>query len=182
MAQLCAMVPGSILAGFTPACSAQPVVPAGPGAPPAPAPPPRPTPQQLGAQAVAHLPLPAPTLRVQPGEAIVGLLAYLEIGGPRTAAFNVTILGVPVTVSATSTYEVDWGDGSPHTAGLTTQGGPYPDGTIIHAYQSSGHFTITVTQHWTATWAAEGAAGTIGGLFTAGRLTLPVFEVQANRD
>jgi hypothetical protein len=131
---------------------------------------------------VADLPLPTPTVRVQPGEAIVGLLAYLEIGGPQTANFNVTILGVPVTVTATSTYEVDWGDGSPPAVDLTTQGGPYPDGTITHAYQNSGHFTITVTQHWTATWTAQGAVGTIGGLFTIGRLDLPVIEVQANRD
>lgn len=143
-----------------------------------------PAPGTVADQAWQHLvPLPHPTAAVRPGEAIVGHLAYLEIGGPRTIHWSGVALGVPVSIAATSTYDVDWGDGTPPDTGLTTQGGPWPTGTITHAYQFAGNFVITVTQRWTANWTAEGASGTIANaLFTTGTLLLPAREVQANRD
>ena len=133
--------------------------------------------------AAEQIPLPAPTLRVRPGEAMVGRLAYLEIGGPRTVQWSGVVLGEPVTVSATSTYDVSWGDGTSPDTGLTSQGGPWPGGDITHAYQYAGDHTIVVTQRWTATWTTEGTSGTIANvLFTAGTLRLPAFDVQVTRD
>jgi hypothetical protein len=135
-------------------------------------------------QAWQHLvPLPHPTVAVKPGEAIVGHLAYLEIGGPQSIQWSGVALGVPISITATSTYDVDWGDGTPPDTGLTTQGGPWPTGTITHAYQFAGNYVITVTQRWTANWTTEGTSGTIANaLFTTGTLPLPAREVQANRD
>jgi hypothetical protein len=177
-----ALVPQPCPPGFTPGFGLQSfcIQPA-PAAAPAPPPP---TPAQVAAEAWQHeIPLPHPTLTVAPGEAMVGRLAYLQLGGPRTVQWSGVALGVPVEITATSTYVVDWGDGTSPDAGITTQGGPWPTGTITHAYQNAGDYTITATQRWTATWNAGGAAGTItNALFTIGTLALPAREVQANRD
>ncbi|HWW52857.1 MAG TPA: hypothetical protein VNY84_03775 [Acidimicrobiales bacterium] len=175
------MIPPPCPAGFTPGLGLFSFC-VMPGS--ATAPPPPPPPGMVASQAWQHLvPLPHPTAGVKPGEAIVGHLAYLEIGGPQTIQWSGVALGVPVSITATSTYDVDWGDGTPPDTGLTTQGGPWPTGTITHAYQFAGDFVITVTQRWTANWTAEGASGTIANaLFTTGTLPLPAREVQANRD
>lgn len=126
--------------------------------------------------------LPAPTLRVQPGWAIVGQLAYLELGGTRTVHWSGVALGVPVDIDATGTYDVDWGDGTVAT-GLPGPGGSWPTGNITHAYQRAGTYTISVVQRWRAAWRAGAAVGTIPvGLFTRATLALPAREVQAARD
>jgi hypothetical protein len=143
--------------------------------------------------AVAHqlwrdqVQLPTPTLAIPPGRAIVGKPAYLTIHGPHHQRWHFDALGYAIDLAATSTYTIDWGDGTTHTD-ITTQGGPWPDGDLRHTYQHAGHYHVTVTQHWTATWTAASADGTTSGtidgvLTTTGTLTnFPVQQIQAVRN
>jgi hypothetical protein len=128
--------------------------------------------------------LPPPAPRIAPGWGIVGKEAFLEIGGARDPApWTFTAFGYTITISAHSRYEVDWGDGT-RASGLTSQGGPWPDGRITHPYEVDGTFRVTVRQRWTATWSAtDGEQGAIDdGLLTVGALDFPVRELQAVRD
>ena len=123
-----------------------------------------------------------PTARIQPGRAVTGKPAFLEIGGPQAGAWHFDALGFSIDLAATSTYDIDWGDGT-WTRGVTTQGGPWPDGTVHHAYTTVGSYTVTIHQHWSATYVVDGVAGAVPGtLRTAGQLALPVVEIQAVRN
>jgi hypothetical protein len=158
-------------------------LPARSGAPARPATAAGPTGAQAATEAWSHqVHLPSPTLHVAPGEAMVGRLAYLEIDGPRTVGWTGTALGQTITIKASSTYDVDWGDGHTDTD-LSTQGGPYPGGDITHSYTDAGQYALTVTQRWTASYLTVSTAGTIANvLHTEARLALPAIEVQATRD
>lgn len=129
-----------------------------------------------------QFPLPRPRGLIQPGEALTGKRAYLQISGPQTGSWTATVFGTVVTITATSTYDVDWGDGTWDT-NLTDQGGPWPDGDITHVYQFAGTATVVVHQHWTAAYTATGPApgtGTLAGLETVSDpIVLPVKQVQA---
>ena len=147
-------------------------------------------PAQLSPGAVAlflwreQVKLPPPAPRIAPGWGIVGKDAYLEIGGSRTPSpWTFTALGHTITIRAQSTYAVDWGDGT-QISGVTSQGGPWPDGEITHPYQVDGAYRVTVRQRWTATWSAtNGEQGAIDdGLQTVGTIDFPVQELQAVRD
>jgi hypothetical protein len=121
-----------------------------------------------------------PTLRMAPGKAITGLEGCLEIAGPQSVSRDFpNVFGYDIHIDATSTYDVDWGDGT-WTHGLSTQGGPCPGGTIRHTYTTKGTATIVVYQTWQATWSAGGPPAPIPGqLETTASLTLPIEEVQA---
>ena len=129
--------------------------------------------QQLGS--------PAP--RIQPGRAIAGKTAFLEIGGAGPRSFDIADpLGGPAThVDARPTYRVDWGDGT--VIETSSNGGPWPHGDVTHVYQRTGHYDVIVTARWTAQWSgANGERGDLNGLTTEGRIArFPVTEVQAVR-
>jgi len=129
--------------------------------------------QQLGS--------PAP--RIQPGRAISGKTAFLEIGGAGPRSFDMADpLGGPgAHVDARPTYRVDWGDGT--VIETSSNGGPWPHGDVTHVYQRSGHYDVIVTARWTAQWSgANGERGDLNGLTTEGRIArFPVTEVQAVR-
>jgi hypothetical protein len=92
-------------------------------------------------------PPPPSPLRVEPrNTALAGLPGYLEIGGDNPAV--VTCLNEEITASAR--YVVHWGDG--HTTETTTQGGPYPDGDVRHAYADKGNVEIVVEAYWRGEW------------------------------
>lgn len=128
---------------------------------------------------------PPPTpLRVRPGEARVGVPAYLEIGGPNPAsqAFD-TPIG-RLTFAMTPRYVVTWGDGASSTTasqGAPPGGGP---GAIIHTYTDHGAVTITVAAHWRATWTLGPFSGDLPELIapTAASLDLQVEQRQATVD
>jgi hypothetical protein len=131
--------------------------------------------------------LPSPTVSSRPGRVITGLPAYLEIGGPQTLPLEfgpAEALGFNIRMNVASRYEVDWGDGT--TTTMSSQGGPYPDGDVWHDYtHRDPDNVVTVTQRWTARWAATAPSGaTATGsidtpLFTSATLALPITEVQA---
>jgi hypothetical protein len=123
---------------------------------------------------------PPPTpLQVDPGKALTGLPAYLEIGGeiPFQQSFG-TPIGT-LTFTMTPRYVVSWGDGA--TSETETQGGPYPDGDVTHTYVEEGGVTITVQAFWRTTWTLAGAGGDLPELPvpTEGSLDLPVEQRQA---
>jgi hypothetical protein len=132
-----------------------------------------------------ELPLPAPSLRIQPGRAIVGKAAFLEIDGPLHRQWRVEAFGWALDVEATATYTIDWGDGTVDE-GITSRGGPWPSGDVRHAYLDPGTHVVSVTEQWTATWTGTGHGETRGGVLagvlrTRATLDLPVEELQAVR-
>lgn len=136
---------------------------------------------QIAWERLVRLEKPSP--RIQPGEAITGKPAYLEIGGSRTGSWHFDEFGFGIDLSATSTYEVDWGDGTT-SHGVTSIGGPWPSGDVRHVYTDAGRFTVTVRQVWSATYVINGSGGTVPGtLRTQGTIAdFPVVEVQAVRN
>jgi hypothetical protein len=137
---------------------------------------------QIAWERIVQLQRPQP--RIQPGEAIVGKAAYLEIGGSRSGSWHVEEMGESIDLSATSVYDIDWGDGS-WTRGVASNGGPWPSGDVRHVYTHDGRYTITVHQRWSATYStASGASGSVPGtLQTRGSIPdFPVIEVQAVRN
>ena len=147
----------------------------------APVPPPL-SPTEVVERTIVNVRLPRPRPSIDPGYAVTGMKAYLETGNSTTHTFEPinTVLG-PLSITATSTYTVKWGDGEtsgPHN----NSGGAYPNGRITHVYRHARTVDIVVTQNWTAQWSLAGQSGTIGGLSSSG--TLPNFvvrEVQAVR-
>ncbi len=128
-----------------------------------------------------------PEPRITPGRAIVGLPTYLEIDGPDTGTWHFDELGFAIDITASSAYDIDWGDGAVDLD-RPGPGGPYPTGQLTHTYVSSGRYDLTVSQRWTASWTAIGpdgavTSGTISGeLVTEGVLgAFPVQELQAVR-
>lgn len=136
---------------------------------------------QIAWERLVKLERPAP--RIQPGEAITGKAAYLEIGGARDGAWHFDEYGYGIDLSATSVYDVDWGDGEWSRA-VTSNGGPWPSGDVRHVYTQAGTFTVTVHQVWSATYSINGAGGPVpGALQTQGTIAdFPVIEVQAVRN
>lgn len=134
-----------------------------------------------------QVPLPRPEPTVQPDNGITGIPVYLQIGGPQQGSWRFETFGIEIVIDATSTYDVDWGDGTVQR-GITSQGGPYPDGDIVHGYRDKGTYDIVVTQRWTATWTARGNGVDSGGaiadvLQTVGIVDdFVVSEVQAVRE
>jgi len=130
--------------------------------------------------------LPKPQPSVQPDDGITGIPVYLQISGPMTAEHRFEVFGIEIVITVTSTYSIDWGDGTVEH-GITSQGGPYPDGDLVHGYQFKGIYDIVVTQHWSAGWTASGAAAG-GGAITGVLQTVGVVEdfvvteVQAVRE
>jgi hypothetical protein len=150
------------------------------------------TPAGAAAHVWHRVTLPDHELWIAPGVAITGLPAYLEINGAPDHAVTFgpdDALGYTVTIEAGSTYDIDWGDGTTLT-GVTSQGGPYPNGDLRHSYQVvQTDNTVSVTQRWTARWTATGNGQTVSGvidaddtLYTSAALPLEIRQIQAVRN
>jgi hypothetical protein len=118
---------------------------------------------------------PAPvTAQIEPGYAITGLRAYLEINDPTPE--SITLVGQ--TVSLAKEYRVRWGDGA--TTTTSSKGVPYPggDGEITHVYANAGNVTVEVDLVVTGSWNGRN----LGSLApVTGRLPLEIWQVQAVR-
>jgi hypothetical protein len=127
--------------------------------------------------------LPDPVLHIEPGHAITGKAAYLEINSPRTITKQATAFGHTVQLEVNSVLDVDWGDGTVER-NLTRHGGAWPTGDISHVYTNTADAVpVRVTQRWRATWRVGTRTGTIADqLFTESTLPLPVRQLQAVRD
>jgi hypothetical protein len=132
-----------------------------------------------GATTTLQRQLPQPQLTVQPGYAVTGLTAYLQIGTPDNLAF--TFPGFHNAVSVVCSwdhFDVNWGDGT-DDPDVRSTGGPYPDGDVTHVYQqASASDDLHVVEYWSCPWHDQlGGAGVLQ-LQTANDLFLEVREVQ----
>jgi len=66
--------------------------------------------------------------------------------GPKT----VIVTGIPVTLTATSSWVWKFSDGT--EIQTTNSGAGFPDGQIRHSFRSKGLQTISVTTTWNASW------------------------------
>lgn len=165
-----------------------------------PNPPPRVTPAQLARSAYNNLALPRPTVELSPvGRQLVNLPTWLAVTGgwdERSATAGVPAAAgrpaVSVTASARPTKVVwDLGDGSRLTCdgpGTVFAAGDDPalaSPTCGHTYRTSsasrpgGVFVVTVTVHWSITWAGAGQGGAFPDLTTAATVPVSVAESPA---
>jgi hypothetical protein len=131
--------------------------------------------------------LPRPDLSVPPGYALTGMPAFLVTNhqleyGPVSHTVDLGALVLQVTVEATGTTQVDWGDGT--VATYRSPGTPWPDGQVVHTYSDTGHVTITVTDTWQVTYRvpALGIVDTVEAPLPPRTLEdLPIQQVQSVR-
>ena len=128
-----------------------------------------------------QIPLPHPAPYIAPGYAITGKRAYLEIrDNPSLSPQHFNELGYDITVEATSTYDVVWGDGA-ESRDVSSTGGPYPSGNITHVYDNIGTYTVRILQTWHGRYTVNGTTGTIDvPLTTDGAIQgFPVHQLEA---
>jgi hypothetical protein len=99
--------------------------------------------------------LPRPELEVPPGYALTGMPAFLVTNhaleyGPVTHTVDLGVTVLDVTVTATGSTHVDWGDG--HAQTYDAPGTAWPHGQVVHTYRDTGHVDITVTDTWQVTY------------------------------
>ena len=135
---------------------------------------------QLRAVLAQQLDRPRPTL--PPGFALPGLRTYLitdhDLQHDTETSLDLQIVTLDVTVTASGTSEVDWGDGTVETYDHGSADG-YPDGPIDHVYTDADVVDITVTDTWTVQW----EAGPLSGTFDAplDPVVLPDVEIRERR-
>ncbi|MFC0644056.1 PKD domain-containing protein [Cellulomonas phragmiteti] len=103
------------------------------------------------------LPLPAPTLTLQPdrGWVLINIETIVSTD-PAPVTLRTDLLGYGVTVQATPTrWEYHFGDG--HTLTTDSPGHPYPHHDTFHRYQQPGTYAITLTAQWTGRYQIDGS-------------------------
>ena len=104
------------------------------------------------------LPIPAPTLTLQPdrGWVLVNIETIVRTD-PTPVTLRTELLGIGVTVEATPTFwTYDFGDG--HTLATRSPGHAYPDHDTFHEYeQPHAAQTITLTAEWTGRYQVDGS-------------------------
>jgi hypothetical protein len=128
-------------------------------------------------------PVPDFAVDVAPGWALTGMPAYLEVDGQRQLQVSFDLpapFPFGVSLDASATYDIDWGDGSPVQTGVTDPG-PWPDGEARHTYTHANPVTVTVTAVWEGTWQAGPFGGDLPVLRRPQELPLEVRQVQAVR-
>lgn len=126
--------------------------------------------------------LPRPTLDLPPGFALTGLRTYLitdhELTHDLTTTVDLQIAQIDVSISATGTSVVDWGDGTVTEHEHGSDSG-HPDGPINHVYTHADTVDISVTDTWTVTFQAGPISGTFDAPLAA--VVLDGIEVQERR-
>jgi hypothetical protein len=150
----------------------------------------------LAQEAVRHLQLPAPQIRLNPGPPapqVVFVRTWLwvdsAVWAPRSATarlagLSVTAVGTPtkVTWSTGDGGTTVCGRGTPWRAG-TDPTKPSPD--CGHTYTSpsreasGGKYTVTATITWQVTWSGGGTSGTEPALTSTASVPVPVIESAA---
>ena len=148
-------------------------------------------PAVLARQAVAHLGLPLPVIRLNPtppAAQIVYLPTWIWLDasswGSRSATASVPGLSVTATATAVGLV-VTTGDGAsvtcpgPGTAWVSGMDANASSPTCGHTYTRPGTFTLTATVTWTVTWVGGGQSGTVPDLVTTATQPVAVTEAQA---
>ncbi|WP_246123726.1 hypothetical protein [Cellulomonas terrae] len=137
----------------------------------------------LTAEEFRRLPLPAPSVHMQPdtGWVLVNkeTIAYTD---PTPVTLTTQLLGRTVTVEATPTrFTYEWGDGSRPVV-TSDPGAPYPAFDVVHVYEDLGQAAITITTEWSGRYQVEGDPQwrEVTGTATT-TATGPVFEIREVR-
>lgn len=120
-----------------------------------------------GAEAIAasvayefrRLPLVSGGIVIQPpqGWTLVNV-ETIVLTDPTPQTFEVTLLGVDVTVVARPTgYSWSFGDDSPALV-TADPGAPWPDQRLTHVYRSAGQRSITLTTQWSGAFRVAGTS------------------------
>ncbi|MBU2698448.1 hypothetical protein CCO04_25495 [Pimelobacter sp. 30-1] len=132
--------------------------------------------------AFAELPLPRPTLVIQPpdGLTLVNLDTNFYTPDPRPLTHTVTLLGHQVTIRATpATFTWHYGDQTTRTT--TDPGAPYPQLRITHRYERKGRYHPSLATTFTGAFRLDGAGPwrTIPGTVTLTSTPQAVRAIEA---
>lgn len=150
-------------------------------------------PQDVAVMARARLPLPEPSIVVNPaGDQLVGLPTWLWVASWEPVSATASVAGVSVTATARP-VSVSWSMGDGSTVQCPGPGTAYrpggdpsaasPDCGYVYSRSSARQpglaFTATATVRWSVWWSGAGASGTFADLTTGGSRALRVAESQA---
>jgi hypothetical protein len=106
--------------------------------------------------------LPAGDINFQPGtQSVVNIPTYFWTQTPARFQAVVPILDVIVYVNLYSTLTWSFGDGTEMTTLL--RGGPFPNPSVTHAYNTKGDKQVNLKVTWQGTWSVNGVTSPIVG-------------------
>jgi hypothetical protein len=106
--------------------------------------------------------LPAGDINFAPEQAaLVNVPVYFWTQTPTRFSALVPILDVVVYVNLTPTFTWSFGDNSFFVT--TTQGAPFPIGSITHTYKNSSDYQVNLKVIWRGTWSVNGVITPVSG-------------------
>jgi hypothetical protein len=106
--------------------------------------------------------LPAGDINFTPEQAaLVNVPVYFWTQTPTRFSALVPILDVVVYVNLTPTFTWSFGDNSFFVT--TTQGAPFPIGSITHTYKNSSDYQVNLKVIWRGTWSVNGVITPVSG-------------------
>jgi hypothetical protein len=106
--------------------------------------------------------LPAGDINFAPEQAaLVNVPVYFWTQTPTRFSALVPILDVVVYVNLTPTFTWSFGDNSFFMT--TTQGAPFPIGSITHTYKNSSDYQVNLKVIWRGTWSVNGVITPVSG-------------------
>jgi hypothetical protein len=106
--------------------------------------------------------LPAGDINFAPQQAaLVNVPVYFWTQTPTRFTALVPILDVVVYVNLTPTFTWSFGDNSFFVT--TTQGAPFPIGSITHTYKNSSDYQVNLKVIWRGTWSVNGVITPVSG-------------------
>jgi hypothetical protein len=106
--------------------------------------------------------LPAGDINFAPEQAaLVNVPVYFWTQTPTRFTALVPILDVVVYVNLTPTFTWSFGDNSFFVT--TTQGAPFPIGSITHTYKDSSDYQVNLKVIWRGTWSVNGVITPVSG-------------------
>jgi hypothetical protein len=106
--------------------------------------------------------LPAGDINFAPQQAaLVNVPVYFWTQTPTRFTALIPILDVVVYVNLTPTFTWSFGDNSFFVT--TTQGAPFPIGSITHTYKNSSDYQVNLKVIWRGTWSVNGVITPVSG-------------------
>jgi hypothetical protein len=106
--------------------------------------------------------LPAGDINFAPEHAaLVNVPVYFWTQTPTRFTALIPILDVVVYVNLTPTFTWSFGDNSFFVT--TTQGAPFPIGSITHTYKNSSDYQVNLKVIWRGTWSVNGVITPVSG-------------------
>jgi hypothetical protein len=106
--------------------------------------------------------LPAGDINFAPEQAaLVNVPVYFWTQTPTRFTALVPILDVVVYVNLTPTFTWSFGDNGFFVT--TTQGAPFPIGSITHTYKNSSDYQVNLKVIWRGTWSVNGVITPVSG-------------------